>query len=168
MTERDVEALLEVQRRSYERAGEGLRRSWPLEQALGSDELSSVLAELVYGVLATARPDGRAHATPIAFSVADGAFWIATVPGVRLRNLRAVPWASFVLSEGQREGAHRALTAEGPVRLHEDVEFAAARARLAADWARATGIPPTGPPRSSSFDPSASSRTGAASNRGVG
>lgn len=142
MTERDVEALLEVQRRSYERAGEGLRRSWPPEDALGSDELASVLAELVYGVLATARPDGRAHASPVAFSVADEAFWIATVPGVRLRNLRAVPWASFVLSEGQREGAHRALTAEGPVRLHEDADFAGARVRLDADWARRHGHAP--------------------------
>jgi nitroimidazol reductase NimA-like FMN-containing flavoprotein (pyridoxamine 5'-phosphate oxidase superfamily) len=142
VTDEDVAALLEAQRRSYERAGDGLRRSWPPERALGPDELRSILADLVYGVLATARPDGRAHASPVAFSVAAGAFWIATVRGVRLRNLRAVPWASFVLSEGQREGAHRALTAEGPVRLHENADFGSARARLDEDWARRHGHPP--------------------------
>jgi nitroimidazol reductase NimA-like FMN-containing flavoprotein (pyridoxamine 5'-phosphate oxidase superfamily) len=136
VTDEDVEALLEAQRRSYERAGEALRRSWPSEDALDADELRGILADLVYSVLATARPDGRAHASPVAFSVEGGAFWIATVLGVRVRNLRAVPWASFVLSEGQREGAHRALTAEGPVRLHEDGDFAAARSRLDEDWAR--------------------------------
>ncbi|MGH3093255.1 MAG: pyridoxamine 5'-phosphate oxidase family protein [Gaiellaceae bacterium] len=142
MTDEDIEALLEAQRRSYERAGEGLRRSWPPEDALGPDELRGMLSDLVYGVLATARPDGRAHASPVAFSVEGEAFWIATVPGVRVRNLRAVPWASFVLSEGQREGAHRALTAEGPVRLHEGADFATARARLDDDWARRHGHAP--------------------------
>ncbi|MGH3047411.1 MAG: pyridoxamine 5'-phosphate oxidase family protein [Gaiellaceae bacterium] len=143
MTDRDVDVLLEAQRRSYERAGEGLRRSWPPESALGADDLRSILAELVYGVLATARPDGRAHASPVAFSVDDGAFWVATVTGVRLRNLRAVPWASLVLSEGQRDGTHRALTAEGPVRLHEDAAFAAARARLDEDWVARHGHAPS-------------------------
>jgi hypothetical protein len=142
VTGEDVEALLEAQRRSYERAGEALRRSWPPEDALGADELRGILADLVYGVLATARPDGRAHASPVAFSVEGGAFWIATVGGFRVRNLRAVPWASLVLSEGQREGAHRALTAEGPARLHEDAEFATARARLDDDWARRHEHPP--------------------------
>ena len=142
MTGEDVEALLEAQRRSYERAGEALRRSWPPEDALGADELRGILADLVYGVLATARPDGRAHASPVAFSVEGGAFWIATVAGVRVRNLSAVPWASLVLSEGQREGAHRALTAEGPVRLHEDADFATARAWLDDDWARRHEHPP--------------------------
>lgn len=134
MTESDVAALLEVQRRSYAAAGQGLRGSWPEEDALGPDELPGFLEELVYGVLATARADGRAHAAPVAYSVRSGAFWIATVRGLRLRNLRAVPWASLVVSDGQREGAHRALTAEGPVRLHESVAFAAARGRLDEAW----------------------------------
>ena len=142
MTDEDVEALLEAQRRSYEQAGEALRRSWPPEDALDAEELRGIFTDLVYGVLATARPDGRAHASPVAFSVDGGAFWIATVLGLRVRSLRAVPWASFVLSEGQREGAHRALTAEGPVRLHEDADFASARARLDDDWARRHGHAP--------------------------
>jgi hypothetical protein len=142
VTDRDVEALLVVQRGSYERAGPGLSRSWPEERALGADELALFLEELVYGVLATARPDGRAHASPVAFSVEEEAFWIATVEGLRLRNLRAVPWASLVLSEGQRDGSHRALTVEGSVRLHEGPAFAAARGLLDESWAGRHGRPP--------------------------
>lgn len=67
---------------------------------------------------------------------------MATVDGLRLRNLRATPWASLVLSEGQREGAHRALTAEGPVRLHEGAAFVAARRRLDEGWAGRHEHPP--------------------------
>lgn len=142
MTGREVEVLLEIQRRSYERAGARLRRSWPEQQALGADELAAFLDEIVYGVLATARPDGRAHASPVAFSVEHEAFWIATVDGLRLRNLRAVPWASLVLSDGQREGSHRALTAEGPVLVHEGAAFARARARLDERWSGRHEHPP--------------------------
>jgi hypothetical protein len=134
VTEQDVEALLEVQRRSYRPAGPGLRRSWPEGDALDGARLASLLDELRYGVLATARPDGRAHASPVAFSYEDGAFWIASVEGLRLRNLRAKPWASLVVTEGQDEGFHRALTAEGGVRLHERGEFASARRRLDERW----------------------------------
>jgi hypothetical protein len=142
VTEGDVEALLDVQRRSYERAGPGLQRSWPEADALDANELQRLLEELVYGVLATGRPDGRAHAAPVAFSVEEGAFWIATVEGLRLRNLRAVPWASLVLAEGQRGRSHRALTAEGPVRLHEGGAFATARRRLDELWSARHGQPP--------------------------
>jgi hypothetical protein len=141
MTDADLDALLAVQRRSYERAGEGLRRSWPEADALGRDGLRALLTDVHYAVLATARPDGRAHATPIAFSVADGAFWIATVEGRRLRNLRTTPWGSFVLFDGGR-GEHRALTVEGPVSIHAGEAFVAARARFDAVWVARHGHPP--------------------------
>jgi hypothetical protein len=95
----------------------------------------SLLDENRYCVLATARPDGRAHAAPVAFVVADGSFWIATVQGLRLRNLGATPWASIVVMDGDadegEEGIpHRALTAEGPVELHA----VAALARFQEEW----------------------------------
>jgi general stress protein 26 len=139
MTDEDLEELLEVQRQSYAEAGTGLRAAWPEETALSQEELHDLLERLVYGVLATARPDGRAHATPIAFSFEDGAFWIATVASLRLRNLRASPWAALVITEGQRGGGHSALTAEGPVTLHEGDEFKAARERLDEAWATRHG-----------------------------
>jgi Pyridoxamine 5'-phosphate oxidase len=128
-------ALLAVQQGSYARAGEGLRRSWPQAEALDRDALRRLLEDLVYGVLATSRPDGRAHAAPVAYSVDGGAFWVASVEGRRLRNLRATPWASLVLFDGQRGGRHRALTAEGPVRLYEGPELADVRLRLDPAWA---------------------------------
>jgi nitroimidazol reductase NimA-like FMN-containing flavoprotein (pyridoxamine 5'-phosphate oxidase superfamily) len=142
MTDADIEDLAEIQRQSYARAGATLRDAWPEETALQPGELRDLLETLVYGVLATSRPDGRAHATPIAFSFEEGAFWIATVPGVRLRNLRKHPWAALVLTEGQRDGRHRALTAEGPVALWEGGEFEATRGRLDAVWAARHGRPP--------------------------
>jgi hypothetical protein len=37
----------------------------------------------------------------VVFSVAEGAFWVAGVEGLRLRKLRATPWASLVLVDGQ-------------------------------------------------------------------
>lgn len=120
----EVEPLLEVQRSSYAAATDAFRAGWPEAQALDAPGMVSLIDDNRYGVLATARPDGRAHAAPVAFAVADGSFWIATVRGLRLRNLRALPWASLVVMDGEadegEEGTpHRALTAEGPVVLHE-------------------------------------------------
>jgi hypothetical protein len=123
MTDADLEELLEVPRESYARAGSSLCGAWPEESSLR----------------------GRAHATPIAFSLEDGAFWVATVASMRLRNLRTNPWASLMVTDGQRNGRHPALTAEGPVTLHEGVAFDLVRERLgegrrtrhgqAPDWA---------------------------------
>jgi hypothetical protein len=143
----DAEALAALQRRSYAAAGAGLRRSWPEAQALDAAGLGALLGRRRYAVLATARPDGRPHAAPVAFTVGGGAFWIGTVAGLRLRNLRAVPWASLVVMAGERDedepeglGApHAALTTEGPVRLHEGDALAAALEPLSADWRRRHG-----------------------------
>ncbi len=140
----DVEPLLAVQRASYAAAGEGVRASWPERQALDAREMASLLDRHRYCVLATARADGRPHAAPVAFVVAGGAFWVATVAGPRLRNLRATPWASLVVMEGQSDDGdggqpHRALTAEGPVTLHE-VE--AAYASFRDPWLARHGHPP--------------------------
>ncbi|HXV34526.1 MAG TPA: pyridoxamine 5'-phosphate oxidase family protein [Gaiellaceae bacterium] len=141
MTDADFDALLAAQGRSYRTAGEGLRRAWPEEDALDREGLRALLADVHYGVLATSRPDGRAHATPVAFSLEGGAFWIGSVEGRRLANLRALPWASLVVFDGGR-GEHRALTAEGVVALHEGPAFTAARARLDEAWVGRHGHPP--------------------------
>ena len=145
----DGEALAEIQRLSYARASDALRRSWPEEQALDAAALAAFLGRKRYGVLATSRPDGRPHAAPVAYAVADGAFWVATVAGLRLRNLRSTPWASLVVMEGELDQddagpgtAHVAVTAEGRVRLHEDDAFAAAFARLRAQWVERHGHEP--------------------------
>ena len=141
MTDVDLDALLAAQSLSYRAAGEGLKRSWPEPDALDRDGLRALLDEVHYGVLATSRPNGRAHATPIAFTLTEGAFWIGSVEGRRLANLRATPWGSLVVFAGGR-GEHRALTAEGPVAIHEGARFAAARERLDGEWTERHGHPP--------------------------
>lgn len=143
----DAHALAAIQRRSYEAAGRGLRGSWPESQALDADGLAAFLGRRRYCVLATGRADGRPHAAPVAFTVGAGAFWVATVAGLRLRNLRAVPWASLVVMEGERDEdepqergrPHVAVTAEGTVRLHEGEAMRAALESLAAEWRRRHG-----------------------------
>lgn len=87
------------------------------------------------------RPDGRAHAAPVAFSLATGAFWIGSVEGRRLGNLRVTPWASLVVFAGGRD-EHRALTVEGSVSLQEGAACADARTRLDALWTERHGHPP--------------------------
>jgi nitroimidazol reductase NimA-like FMN-containing flavoprotein (pyridoxamine 5'-phosphate oxidase superfamily) len=148
VTRDDAEVLAKLQSASYSRAGQGLRSSWPERRALDADGLLDLLTHLRYAVLATARPDGRAHAAPVGFLVADGAFWIGTVEGRRLRNLRARPWASLVVMEGEAERAagdgvaHRAVTVEGPTTLHEGDALAAAYAGLDARWIERHGHSP--------------------------
>jgi hypothetical protein len=137
-----IELLVEVQRRSYARAAAGVRSSWPETEALDTEGFGALVGDVPYCVLATSRPDGRAHAAPVAYSVAEGVFWVATVEGLRLRNLRARPWASLVVMEGEGDH-HRALTAEGPVRLHEGADLEAIHARLAGLWAKRHGSAPS-------------------------
>lgn len=60
----------------------------------------------------------RVHSRSGAFTVWDGALWFASVPGARVRNLRARPYAAVVVTEGEGK-AHRAMIAEGAVRLLE-------------------------------------------------
>jgi nitroimidazol reductase NimA-like FMN-containing flavoprotein (pyridoxamine 5'-phosphate oxidase superfamily) len=131
----DVRALIALQEASYARAGRGLRSSWPREQAMAAAPLRAFLEARRYGVLATARADGRPQAAPISFLVRAGSFWFATVAGARLRNLHAQPYASLVVSDGE-EGAHRVVMAEGGVRLHEPT------AALASEWALRHGSDP--------------------------
>jgi len=115
-------ALAAIQELSYARAGASLRSSWPPESAMDAAALSAFLSRKDYAVLATTTPDGRPQAAPVAFFVQGGSFWVATVAGPRLRNLRAAPHASLVVAEGDR-GDHRAVRVEGRVRLHDGSEL---------------------------------------------
>lgn len=138
----EARALVAIQAASYEGAAAPVTGSWPQASAMEVEAMAAFLEHKRYAVLATTRPDGRPQAAPIAFGVEDGAFWIATVAGARLRNLRATPYASLVVVEGEGDD-HRALRAEGPVTLHEGAAFEAARARLDPQWRRRQGSEPT-------------------------
>lgn len=118
MREEDVSSFVLIQDRSFQEAGPGIRASYPKERAMDAGELAAFLEEKHYAVLATSRPDGRPHAAPIAFMVWEGAFWIASVKGARVRNLHSRPYAAIVVMEGEGK-EHRAVIAEGPVNLYD-------------------------------------------------
>ena len=123
---RDVQQLLAIQDASYAVASSSLLESWPKAHAMDRGSLGSFLEAMSYCVLATTRPDRRPQASPVAFLTYRGAFWFASVPGARIRNLRAVPFASLVVLDGQAS-RHRALVAEGQVVLHPLTEAFARR-----------------------------------------
>jgi nitroimidazol reductase NimA-like FMN-containing flavoprotein (pyridoxamine 5'-phosphate oxidase superfamily) len=105
-----------------------------------AEGVGAYLARRQYLVLATAREDGRPHATSSSFVVHDGHFWIPTEAGtLRLKNLRAHPYASIVVAEG--DGAeHRVVLAEGPVAIIEVADTpAAAIEEYAAKFGRQPG-----------------------------
>lgn len=138
---REARRLIAIQDRSYEQAGGSIQRSWPNMTAMDVETLAGFLERKRYAILASVRPDGRPQAAPIAFHVKDGAFWIATVAGARVRNLQATPHAALVISEGER-GNHRAIRAEGAVTLHEGDALAAVRKKLDAAWEERQGSAP--------------------------
>lgn len=138
---KEAKRLIAIQDRSYEQAGGSIRRSWPNKTAMDAQTLAGFLERKRYAILASVRPDGRPQAAPVAFHVKDGAFWIATVAGARVRNLHATPHAALVISEGER-GNHRAVRVEGPVTLHEGDALAAVRKRLDAAWEERQGSAP--------------------------
>jgi hypothetical protein len=131
--------LAEIQRRSYAAATETLKGSWPESDALDAAGIAALVGRHRYCVLATGRADGRAHAAPVAFALGEAAIWFATVEGLRLRNLRATGWAALVVME---ERPHRALTAEGPVVLHEGDAFPRAFQALRETWRERHGGEP--------------------------
>ena len=137
----EARSLITVQKTSYTRSGGGIRSSWPERSAMDAETLAGFLERKRYAILATVRPDGRPQAAPVAFHVRDGAFWIATVEGARVRNLRASPHAALVISEGER-GSHRAVRVEGSVVLHEGDDLDAVRKRLDVEWEKRQGKPP--------------------------
>jgi nitroimidazol reductase NimA-like FMN-containing flavoprotein (pyridoxamine 5'-phosphate oxidase superfamily) len=137
----DVRPLIEIQDRSYDRAAPGLRESFPRTVAMDLPRMAEFLDRKRYAVLATGRRDGRPHAAPIAFSVWRGAFWIATVEGARLRNLRSRPYASIVVIDGDERPGHRAVIAEGAVVIHEGA--GEAEPRFGEHWRARHGGDPT-------------------------
>lgn len=115
--------LTDIQERSYLRASKSLLESYPKTHAMNASELGEFLDRKIYAVLATTRPDGRAHATPVGFLLWRSAFWIASIEGTRARNLKNQPWASIVIIEGEPPRKHQAVIAEGPVQMHKDSEM---------------------------------------------
>jgi hypothetical protein len=113
-----ADELAAIQAASHAHADRALRGSWPDERTMDAAELGAFLDESTYCVVATSTAHGRAQARPVGFVVLGAAFWLATVEGGRLRNLRREPWLSLVVSEGAG-AAHRVVVADGPVAIHD-------------------------------------------------
>jgi PPOX class probable F420-dependent enzyme len=87
--------------------------------------------------MATSRPDGRPHLTPVWFVWALDRFWVGTAPGaVKVRNLTANPAVALALESGNRP-----IVAEGTATIHAGpatVPIAVVEAfRRKYDWALA-------------------------------
>ena len=68
--------------------------------------------------VATTRPDGRPHLTPIWFVFVDARVWLCTgAPAVKARNLRANSSVSFALENGSEP-----VTGEGVAVVHAGLD----------------------------------------------
>jgi F420H(2)-dependent biliverdin reductase len=72
--------------------------------------------------LATSRPGGKPHLTPIWFVYVEDSLWICTgTDAVKSKNIRANPAVSFALQDGNAP-----VTGEGTATLHDEVPPAVA------------------------------------------
>jgi S-adenosylmethionine-dependent methyltransferase len=132
------ESLEMLQARSFARASAATLRAWPPEKAMSGPELEEFLAAPRYGVVSTARPDGRPHAAMAAFRLYDGRLWLPTVAGAaRVRNVDQEPSVTVTVSEGTGE-AHATVMIEGEAIVHPDPQPVLSQ-WLRASWERGYG-----------------------------
>lgn len=112
-----IETLARIQETSFARASEATRTAFPLERRMDGPMLTAFLSSTRYAVLATVHPDGRPHAAPVGYAMVGTRFVIASMAeAARVRNLRARPHASLVVSRGE-DDEHAVVIAEGTARL---------------------------------------------------
>jgi general stress protein 26 len=129
----DAEQLGELQRRSFAVATRAVAAGYPEPQRLSGVALAAYLCRRKYLVVATARADGRPHATMSSFVLWAGAVWLPTEAGTaRIRNLTTNPHVALVVTDG--EGAeHVAVLIQGPATLLDAPE---APSEISEAWRR--------------------------------
>ena len=86
---------------------------------LSQQEISDILAEPHLCHLATVRPDGRPHVTPIWYIEVNGkAFVMAGANSVKFRNVRRNPKVSLSIGTDQRP--YKYVVLEGDGRITDD------------------------------------------------
>jgi hypothetical protein len=106
-----------LQEASFSRAGQAVRRAYPPARRMTGSQLGRFMERRTYALASTTRPDGRAHAAPTLFSIHAEAFWLPTLSdAARLRNVRAHPWLSLSVVEGEHD-THAAVLTEGPAEV---------------------------------------------------
>ena len=129
------EELAAVQERTFAIATRATVSSYPPERRLSARQLAEYLDRRAFAVIGSRRPGGRPHAAMSGYVRRGRDFWLPTVAGsVRERNLRAEPWLTMTVTEGDRD-SHVVVLLEGtasvvaPAAVPADV-----RAAVPGDW----------------------------------
>jgi hypothetical protein len=124
-----------VQERTFASATATTRSAYPPGERLSARQLADYLGRRAFAVVSTTRPDGRPHAAISSYLLRGTTFWLPTVAGsVRERNVRAEPWLSLVVTEGDR-GRHVAVLIEGPAEVIAPADTPSdVRAEAGGDW----------------------------------
>lgn len=132
------ELLGRLQTETFARATTATTSSYPPERRLTATQLASYLDRRAFAVVGSTRADGRPHAAMSSYVRRDTTFWLPTVAGsVRERNLRATPWLTMVITEGDR-GEHMVVILEGPAEIIAPAEVPDdVRSAARGDWVNA-------------------------------
>jgi hypothetical protein len=129
------EELATVQERTFTSATAATARSYPPERRLSARQLADYLDRRAFAVIGSCRADGRPHAAMSSYIRQGREFWLPTVGGaVRERNVRATPWLTMTITEGDRD-QHVVVLVEGPASVVAPAEVPAeVRAAVTGDW----------------------------------
>lgn len=124
-----------LQEQTFDRATQATAGAYPADRRLTGDQLAAYLDRRAFAVIGSARSDGRPHAAMSSYVRRGGTFWLPTVTGsVRERNVRAHPWLSMVVTEGDRD-RHVVVLIEGPAAIVAPGDVRAdVRAAVTGDW----------------------------------
>ena len=129
------EELSDLQDRSFDRAGPVTVGAYPADERLTGGQLAAYLDRRAFAVVGSVRRDGRPHAVISAYTRRGTVFWLPTVEGsVRERNIRAHPWLTLTVTEGDH-GAHIVILIEGPAEVVPAAEVPDDVRAGTGDWA---------------------------------
>src|ERR1700685_2541932 len=95
------EELGALQDQTFAAATSATTGSFPPERRLSAAQLAAYLDRRAFAVIGSSRPDGRPHAAMSSYVRQGRDFWLPTVGGsVRERNVRAQPWLTMTITEG--------------------------------------------------------------------
>jgi len=104
-----------VQEQTFAGATRATAESYPRERRLSARQLAAYLDWRAFAVIGSRRPDGRPHAAMCSYVRRGRDFWLPTMAGsVRERNLRAEPWMTMTVTEGDRDSPGQPLPPLGP------------------------------------------------------
>jgi predicted pyridoxine 5'-phosphate oxidase superfamily flavin-nucleotide-binding protein len=130
------EELGAVQDQTFAGATRATADSYPRERRLSARQLAAYLDRRAFAVIGSRRPDGRPHAAMSSYVRRGQDFWLPTVAeSVRERNLRAEPWITMTVTEGDRD-SHVVVLLEGPAEVVALADVPAdVRVAVTGEWA---------------------------------